>query len=43
VGAGGDELHVVLALEALLHDVHVQQAQEAAAEAEAQRLEVSGS
>jgi len=33
-----DELHVVLALEALLHDVHVQEAEEAAAEAEAQRL-----
>src|SRR5258706_2918423 len=34
----GDELHVVLALEPLLDNVHVQQAQEAAAEAEAQRL-----
>src|SRR5258706_4593067 len=34
----GDELHVVLALEPLLDNVHVQEAQEAAAEAEAQRL-----
>ena len=33
-----DQVHVVFALEALLHDVHVQQAEEAAAEAEAQRL-----
>ena len=33
-----DEVHVVFALEPLLHDVHVQEAQEAAAEAEAQRL-----
>ena len=33
-----DEVHVVLALEPLLHDVHVQKAQETAAEAEAQRL-----
>ena len=33
-----DQVHVVLALEPLLHDVHVQQAEEAAAEAEAQRL-----
>ena len=33
-----DQLHVVLALEPLLHDVHVQQAEEAAAEAEAERL-----
>ena len=33
-----DQVHVVLALEPLLHDVHVQEAQEAAAEAEAQRL-----
>ena len=31
-------VHVVFALEPLLHDVHVQQAEEAAAEAEAQRL-----
>ncbi|SOY47098.1 hypothetical protein CBM2588_A130033 [Cupriavidus taiwanensis] len=35
---GGDQVHVELALQALLHDLHVQQAQEAAAEAEAQRL-----
>ena len=33
-----DQVHVVLALEPLLHDVHVQQAEEAAAEAEAERL-----
>ena len=33
-----DQIHVVFALEPLLHDVHVQQAEEAAAEAEAQRL-----
>ena len=33
-----DQVHVVLALEPLLHDVHVQEAEEAAAEAEAQRL-----
>jgi hypothetical protein len=37
-GRRRDQVHVVLALEPLLHDVHVQQAQEAAAEAEAQRL-----
>ena len=37
-GRGGDQLHVVLALEPLLHDVHVQQAEKAAAEAEAERL-----
>jgi hypothetical protein len=34
---GGDEREVELALEALLHDLHVQQAEEAAAEAEAER------
>ena len=34
----GDEVHVVLALKALLHDVHVQEAQEARAEPKAQRL-----
>ena len=32
------QLEVVLALEALAHDVHVQQAEEAAAEAEAERV-----
>ena len=38
------QLEVVLALEALAHDVHVQQPEEAAAEAEARaRREVSGS
>jgi hypothetical protein len=34
----GHQLEVVLALEALAHDVHVQQAEEAAAKAEAQRV-----
>ena len=34
---GGDEVEVVLALEALLDDLHVQEAEEAAAEPEAQR------
>ena len=33
-----DERHAVLALEPLLHDVHVQQPEEAAAKAEAERL-----
>jgi hypothetical protein len=37
-GRGGDERQVELALEPRLHDVGVQQAQEAAAEAEAERL-----
>ena len=37
VGRGRDEREVVLALEALAHDLHVQQAEEAAAEAEAER------
>ena len=36
-GRRGDELEVVLALEALLDDLHVEEAQEAAAEAEAER------
>ena len=36
-GRGGDQVLVELALQAFLHDLHVQQAQEAAAEAEAQR------
>ncbi|MNC84958.1 hypothetical protein D3C83_05280 [compost metagenome] len=35
---GGNERHAVFALEPFLHDIHVQQAQEAAAESEAQRL-----
>ena len=35
---GGDELQVVLTLEAFLHDVHVKQSQKAAAETEAQCL-----
>ena len=34
---GRDQVHVELALETLLHDLHVQQAEEAAAEAEAER------
>ena len=37
VGCGGDQVQVELALQALAGDLHVQQAQEAAAEAEAQR------
>ena len=37
-GRGGDEIQIELAFEALLHDFHVQQAQESAAEAETQRL-----
>ena len=36
-GRGGDQVEVVLALQPLLDDLHVQQAEEAAAEAEAQR------
>ena len=36
-GHGGNHRHVEFALEALLHDFHVQHAQKAAAEAEAQR------
>ena len=35
---GGDQIHVELALEPFLHDIHVQQAEKAAAEAKAQRL-----
>ena len=38
VGRRGQQLEVVLALEPLAHDVHVEQAEEAAAEAEAERL-----
>ena len=34
---GGDQLDLVFALEPLLHDVHVQQAEEADAETEAER------
>ena len=46
-GRGGDQVDIELALQPLLHDLQVQQAQEAAAEAEAQRhrilrLEVEG-
>ena len=37
-GRRGDQVHVVLAFQALLHDVHVQQAEEAAAKAETQCL-----
>ena len=36
-GRRGDEVEVELALETLLHDLHVQQAEEAAAEPEAER------
>ena len=36
-GRGGDQVELVLALQALLDDLHVQQAEEAAAEAEAER------
>jgi hypothetical protein len=35
---GGDEVEVVLALEPLLDDLHVEQPEEAAAEPEAERL-----
>ena len=35
-GRGGDEVEVVLALEALLNDFEMEQAEEAAAEAEAE-------
>ena len=38
VGAVVMSVHVVFALQPLLHDVHVQQAEKAAAEAESQRL-----
>ena len=37
-GRGGDQVLVELALQPLLHDLHVQQAQKAAAKAKAQRL-----
>ena len=36
-GRGGDQVEVELALQPLLDDLHVQQAEEAAAEAEAER------
>ena len=36
VGHGGDDVHVELAVEAFLDNLHVEQAEEAAAEAEAQ-------
>ena len=39
---GGDQREVELALEALLDDLHVQQAEEPAAEAEAERAGRSG-
>ena len=38
VGGRGEQVEVVLALQPLAHDVHVQQTEEAAAKAEAQRL-----
>ena len=37
-GGGGDQVLVKLALQPLLHDFHVQQAQEAAAKAKTQSL-----
>ena len=37
-GRGGDQVQVVLALQALLDDLHVEHAEEAAAETEAQGL-----
>ena len=36
VGHGGNDIHVELTVQALLHNFHVQQPQEAATEAEAQ-------
>ena len=36
VGHGGDDVHVELAVETLLHDFHVQQTQESASESESQ-------
>jgi len=39
---GGDDVQVVLAAQALLDDLHVQQAQESAAEAESERGGVLG-
>ncbi len=36
-GSGGDQVEVVLALQALPHDLHVEEAQETAPESEAQR------
>ena len=41
-GGGGDEIDIELALQALLHDFQVQQAEEAAAEAEAEGHGVLG-
>ena len=38
VGRGDEQVEVELALEALAHDLHVQEAEEAAAEPEAERL-----
>ena len=37
-GGGGDQVLIELALQALLHDFHVQQAQKTAAKAKTQRL-----
>lgn len=42
-GRGRDQVLVELALQTLLHDFHVQQAEEAAAKAEAERLAHFGS
>ena len=41
-GRGGDQVDLEFALQALLHDLQVQQAEEAAAEAEAQRDRILG-
>ncbi len=35
---GGDQIEIVLALQAFLHDLHVQHAEKTAAETETQRL-----
>ena len=37
VGDGGNDVHVELPIQSLLHDFHVQQSQEAATETEAER------
>jgi hypothetical protein len=42
-GRGGDEFERELALQALLNDLHVQQAEKAATEAEPKAAELSGS
>ena len=42
VGHGGDHAHVKLAVQTLLHDLHMQQSQESAAESESQRCRCLG-